>query len=149
MGVCRRFKREGIYVYIQLIWASLVAQMVKNLPAMQETWMRSLGGISGKMPWRREWQPTPVFLPGKFHGERSLVDYSAWGSKGLDTTEQLNHHRDTVAKQSDTPFIPPFTLLLFCVFISFLCQIPLHTMFTLSGMCPPINSMTVWFGTGG
>ena len=90
MGVCRRFKREGIYVYIQLIWASLVAQMVKNLPAMQETWMRSLGGISGKMPWRREWQPTPVFLPGKFHGERSLVDYSAWGSKESDTTQQLS-----------------------------------------------------------
>ena len=103
----------------------------------------------GKIPRRRKWQLTLVFLPGKFHGQRSLVDYSAWGSKGLDTTEQLNHHRDTVAKQSDTPFIPPFTLLLFCVFISFLCQIPLHTMFTLSGMCPPINSMTVWFGTGG
>ena len=38
---------------------SLVAQLVKNLPTMQETWVRSLGG---KVPWRREWQPTPVFL---------------------------------------------------------------------------------------
>ena len=40
-------------------------------------------------PWRREWQPTAVFLPGKFHGQRSLVGYSAWDRKELDTTEQL------------------------------------------------------------
>ena len=41
----------------------------------------------GKMPWRRAWQPTPVFLPGEFHGERSLVGYSPWGHKELGTTE--------------------------------------------------------------
>ena len=35
----------------------------------------------GKIPWRRAWQPTPVFLPGEFHGQRSLVDYSPWGSQ--------------------------------------------------------------------
>ena len=52
---------------------SLGAQMVKNLPAMRETWVRSL---VGKIPWRRKWQPTPVFLPGEFHGWRSLVGYS-------------------------------------------------------------------------
>ena len=39
--------------------------------------------------WRREWQSTPVFLPGEIHGQRCLVDYSAWGCKELDTTEQL------------------------------------------------------------
>ena len=43
----------------------------------------------GKMPQRREWQPTPVFLPEEFHGQRSLVKYSPWGCKELDTTEQL------------------------------------------------------------
>ena len=41
----------------------------------------------GKMPWWRAWQPTPVFLPGEFHGERSLVGYSPWGHKELGTTE--------------------------------------------------------------
>ena len=55
--------------------ASLVAQMVKSLPAMQETqfdpWVR-------KIPWRREWQPTPVFLPGKSHGRSCLAGYSPW-----------------------------------------------------------------------
>ena len=43
--------------------ASLVAQLVKNLPAMRETWVQPL---VGKIPWRRAWQPTPVFLPGEF-----------------------------------------------------------------------------------
>ena len=61
--------------------------MVKNLPAMQETgfdpWM-------GKIPWRREWERTPVFLPREFHGQRSLESYSPWGRKRLDMTEQLN-----------------------------------------------------------
>ena len=41
----------------------------------------------GKIPWRRKWQPTPVFLPEKSHGQRSLVGYSPWGHKELDTTE--------------------------------------------------------------
>ena len=53
---------------------SLVAQMVKNPPAMQETQVWSLGG---KIPWRREWLPTPVFLSGKSHAQRSLAGYSA------------------------------------------------------------------------
>ena len=45
----------------------------------------------GKIPWRREWQPTPVFLPGKFHRQSSLVSYSPWTLKESDTTEQLTH----------------------------------------------------------
>ena len=45
----------------------------------------------GKIPWRRKWPLTPVFLPGKFHGQRSLVGYSPWSRKELDTTEQLNN----------------------------------------------------------
>ena len=56
--------------------------MVKNLPVVQETWV-------GKIPWRREWHPTPVFLPGEFHEQRSLVGYSPWGLRESDTTERL------------------------------------------------------------
>ena len=41
----------------------------------------------GRFPWRRKWQPTPVFLPGQFHGQRSLVDCSPWSRKELDMTE--------------------------------------------------------------
>ena len=50
-----------------------------------------------KIPWRREWQPTPVFLPGEFHGQRSPAGYSLWGCKESDTTERLTqqrHHRE-------------------------------------------------------
>ena len=43
-----------------------------------------------KIPWRREWLPTPVFLSGKSHGQRSLVDYSLWGCKELDTIEHAH-----------------------------------------------------------
>ena len=43
----------------------------------------------GKISWSRKWEPTPVFLPEKSHGQRSLVGYSSWGLKESDTTEQL------------------------------------------------------------
>ena len=46
----------------------------------------------GKIPWRRKWQPTPVLLPGKSHGWRSIVGYSPWGRKESDMTEQLHFH---------------------------------------------------------
>jgi len=49
--------------------------MVKNLPAMQET---GFDPWVGKIPWRRKWQPTPVFLLGELHGQRSLAGYSPW-----------------------------------------------------------------------
>ena len=45
-----------------------------------------------KIPWRRKWQPTPVFLPGEFHGQRSLAGYSPWGCKWWDTAEWLSTH---------------------------------------------------------
>ena len=58
-----------------------MAQIVKNLPKIQfNPWIQ-------KIPWRRKWQPTPVFLPEEFHGRRSLVGYSPWGCKESDTTE--------------------------------------------------------------
>ena len=52
---------------------------------------RSFDPWVGKIPWRRAWQPTPVLLPGEFHGQRSLVGYGAWGRKELDTTEVTDH----------------------------------------------------------
>ena len=69
-------------------WPSPMAQWVKNLPAMQKTqefdpWVK-------KTPWRRKWQPTPVFLSVKPHGQRSLAVYNPWGGKELDTIEQFS-----------------------------------------------------------
>ena len=65
--------------------ASLVAQMVKNLLAIQETWIRSL---DQEDPLEKGMQPTPVFLPGELHGQRSLMGHSPWGCKELDMTER-------------------------------------------------------------
>ena len=44
---------------------------------------------SGRYPGERKWLPTPVFLPGEFHGKRSLTGYNPWGCNGSDTTERL------------------------------------------------------------
>ena len=75
-----------IYVHICCgLGASLVAQVVKNPAAMWETWVQSL---VRKMPWRKQWLPTLVFLPGLFHGQRSLAGYSPWGRNESGTTEQ-------------------------------------------------------------
>ena len=60
------------------VWDSLVAQMVKRLPAMQETQVPSPGRED---PLEKEMEPTPVLLPRKFHGWRSLVGYSPWGHR--------------------------------------------------------------------
>ena len=79
---------------------SLVAQMVKNLPAMWETvfdpWV-------GKIHWRREWQPTLVFLPGESHEQRSLTGYSPWGHKESDMTEQVTL---ICGNRENTTFVP-------------------------------------------
>ena len=62
-------------------------RVVKNLPAMPETQVQSLGG---KIPWRRKWQPTPILLLGKCHGQRSLAGYSPQGCKESENTEHLS-----------------------------------------------------------
>ena len=63
--------------------ASLMVQMVKNLPATQEVQVQSLGQED---PLEREWLPTPAFLSGKSHGQRSLAGYRPEGHKESDTT---------------------------------------------------------------
>ena len=73
-----------------IVKASLVAQTVKSLPTMQETRVQSLGRED---PLEKAMaKPTPVFMPGESHGLRSLVGYSPWEDKELDTTERLHTH---------------------------------------------------------
>ena len=59
---------------------------VKNPPAVQETQRLWFHSWVGKIPWRRKWQLTPVFLLGKANGQRSLTDCGPWGHKESDTT---------------------------------------------------------------
>jgi len=61
---------------------------LKNLPAIQETQVQPL---DGEDPLEKEMATTPVFFPGEFYGQRSLVDYSPWGCKESNMTEQLTH----------------------------------------------------------
>ena len=80
---------ERLNKLLEHLKASQVARWLENLRANAgrckrpgfDPWVR-------KIPWRRKWQPAPVFLPGKSHGQRSLAGYSPWGHKESDTTEQ-------------------------------------------------------------
>ena len=79
------------------MWTSQVAQWVMNPSAMQENRRCGFNLWVGKIPWRRAWQPTPVFLLGESLGQRSLVGYSPWGCKESDTTEQLNNTSNQIS----------------------------------------------------
>ena len=86
-----RCKRKGTFVYLQLIHF-IVQQRVgsdSKEPTCQCRRFR-FNPCLGKIRWRRKWQPTPVFLPGEPHGQRSLAGYSPWGCRESDTTEQLS-----------------------------------------------------------
>ena len=78
----------NFFILLKYSWfrASLVAQMVKNLPAMRrpgfDPWVRNI-------PWSRKRQPTPISLPREFHGQRSLAGYSPYGRKESDTIDRL------------------------------------------------------------
>ena len=74
-----------------------MAQIVKNLPTMRETWVRSLGQED---TLEEGMEPTPVFLPGEFHGHRSLAGYSPWGNKELDTTEHTHMYPSPLPQHS-------------------------------------------------
>ena len=81
-----------LYWVVTTEWGFPGGQVVEHLPAMQKTWVWSLGHED---PWRRIWQPTPVFLAGKSHGQRNLAAYSPWGSRrvqhDLVTKQQLQN----------------------------------------------------------
>ena len=80
-----------LFTILYLTWPGFPGGLDSKTPAWNE---RDLGSISGlgKIPWKRQWQPTPAFLPGKSHGQRSLVGYSPWGHKELDMTKRLHFH---------------------------------------------------------
>ena len=86
----------GILVIFWCLWAYSCLGgfsggfVIKNPPANAgECWRRGFNPWVKKIPWRRKWQPTPVFLPGGFYGQKSLAGYSPYGPKESDRTEQL------------------------------------------------------------
>ena len=88
--------------WVEHDWSDLAAAEFTNLDSLVLRWRLRLQcrrhGFypwDGKISWRREWQLTPVFLPGEFPRQRSLVRYSPWSHKELDRTEWLKHFTST------------------------------------------------------
>ena len=79
------------YIHVSITeWGLPGGTVVNNLPANAGDTGDSFDPWVRKIPWNRKWYPTPVFLPEKSHGQGSLVGYSPWGCKELDTTERLS-----------------------------------------------------------
>ena len=98
-----RHRNTWVFTLVMAYSHLLVLWVLKNIlwPSfIRASWLRIClqckrsGFVSWvrKIPWRRKWQSSPVFLPGKSHGQRSLAGYSPWRLKESDTTEWLNHH---------------------------------------------------------
>ena len=85
-------------VFFVLKWASLVAPMVKDLLQCRTP---GFNPWVGKIPWRRAWQLTPVFLPGESHGHRSPAAYSPQGHKESDMTQKTQHTQRESSLQMD------------------------------------------------
>ena len=79
--------RQQWKIKINLDWNQLesTSKLIKQVKCRKRRFDPSVG----KILWRRRWQPTPVFLPGKSHGQRSLVGYCPWGHKETDMTEHI------------------------------------------------------------
>ena len=113
--------------------------MIKNPPAnaggtKDEGSIPGLGGSPGA----RKWQPTPVFLPGKSHGQRSLEGYSIWGRKESDPTEHTGTHLNHLMRLWSRVQILP---------LKYLAQCLVHYRSTVSGnyhcpFLPPIQDVT-------
>ena len=75
---------------------------------------RRCGSSYGKTPWRKKWQPTPIFLPGKPHGQKNLAGSSPWSHKESDMTERLNNNNH---KQQSEVFTCKTKDICFTIFI--------------------------------
>ena len=87
-SLCCTVGSPQLSIFTQYQWVSgkeSTCQCMRHRRRRFDAWV-------GSIPWRRKWQPTPVFLPGKFHGQRNLAGYSPWGCKDSDTIEHTCMH---------------------------------------------------------
>ena len=127
-----------------------MSQTVKNLLAMQKTWVQFLGWED---PLEKGKAPTPVFWPGEFHGWRSLAGYSPWGCKELDMTEWLSHtHTHTThfiynvvlisSVQKSDPVIHTY-IYIYILFFNILSIMVYHRMLNIV-LCAIQWDLVVW-----
>ena len=88
-----------IWVLVIQVWATQVAQVVKDPPAMQEAQETQVRSLPQEEPLEEEVAPTPVFLPGKSHRQKSLAGYSPWGAKSQ--TQLSTHARASMSYRRD------------------------------------------------
>ena len=98
--------------YLNVTVKYLVAQTIKNLPAMQQRyrfdpWVR-------KVVCRRKWLPSPVFLPGELLGQKSLGDYSPWGRKELDMAAIFYKFKWHIIYKNYASHVTHLKLILYC-----------------------------------
>ena len=95
-----------------------------------------------KISWRRKWQPTPVFWPGKSHGQRSLVGHSPWGHKESDTTRWLNNNNKQYCRYQQITQHPESQFFSFCFLIGRVWSWQFYTPLS------KLNSLHGWPGEG-
>ena len=88
IAMCMVYVKNKI-MHIQRVYLGLPWQLSSKAPPAYRR--HGFHPWVWRIPWRRAWQPTPAFLPGKSHGQRSLAGYSPWGHKESDTTEATSH----------------------------------------------------------
>ena len=100
----------------------------------------------GKIPWSREWQPTPVSLPGKFHGQKSLAGYSPWGCKESNTTECVHTHTELPVKWTKSTNLEKTSVRMGTWFFNIFLEILLipHTLQHL-GLYVKFIDLCLWF----
>ena len=98
---------RGTGFHPECIWGFPGSAMLKNPPANAGD-TRDASSIPGfgRFPWSRKWQPAPLFLPGKSHGQRCLAGYSPWGRKEVDKTEHAHTHTHSPGTFSPVTGLP-------------------------------------------
>ena len=90
-NISKLFEPQLLCIHICMYSTCMYTYRLPRWLRQERICLQCRGPRFRKTPWRREWQPTPVFLPGESHGQKSLAGYSPWGRKELDTTEETEH----------------------------------------------------------
>ena len=119
-----------------------MAQTVKRLPAVWGTWVDPR---VGKIPWRRKWQPTPVPLPRKCHGWRTLVGYSPRGRNESDMTERPHSLTIPKLQKEECKTITALILITYPFVVAVKCYILLDsaTHWTAAFQAPPAFTISI------
>ena len=146
-----------VFFYRQVFMIGWLPRRLSGKGSARQCKRRRFHPRVGKIPWRRAWQPTPEFLPWKFHGQRNLAGYSSWGHKESDTTKhacsrgRLNYYLANIHCMPKTHSILTSMAWIYFLFKKFflfiwLCQIlfAAHRIFSLQCNTQEMFSCGLW-----